>query len=43
MKQQNGGIPVNTCFPTQEPTSWADNHVAIRSIMGIGHDNEKPV
>ena len=40
MKQQNGGIPVNTCFPTQEPTSWADNHVAIRSIMGIGHDKE---
>jgi len=38
MKQQNGGYPVNTCFPTQTPTSWADNHVQITSIMSIGRD-----
>lgn len=36
MKSQNGGIPVNTCFPTNERTSWAENHVAISGIMGIG-------
>ncbi|GLC87112.1 Imm51 family immunity protein [Lysinibacillus piscis] len=36
MQKQNGGIPVNTCFPTVMPTSWAENHVAITGIMGIG-------
>jgi len=38
MKIQNGGIPTKTCYPTQTPTSWADNHVAITGIMGIGRD-----
>jgi len=37
MKQQNGGIPVNTCFPTTTPT-WGDNYAEISSIMGIGRD-----
>ncbi len=36
MKQQNGGIPFNTCFPTNTPTGWADDHIAITSIAGIG-------
>lgn len=36
MKNQNGGIPKNRVFPTQEKTSWADNHVAIAGIFGIG-------
>lgn len=38
MKQHNGGIPHNSCFPTQEPTSWSDDHVAIEGILGIGRD-----
>ncbi|MFC3799497.1 Imm51 family immunity protein [Cohnella sp. GCM10012308] len=38
MKLQNGGIPRNTCFPTKGPTSWADDHIAITAIMGIGRD-----
>lgn len=38
MKQHNGGIPVNTRFPTNEPTSWADDHIAITGIMGIGRE-----
>ena len=29
MKRHNGGIPVNTCCPTDEPTSWAEDHAAI--------------
>ena len=29
-------IPVNTCFPTDVPTSWAKDHVAITGIFGIG-------
>ncbi|WP_375562670.1 SMI1/KNR4 family protein [Bernardetia sp. OM2101] len=36
MKIQNGGTPKNTCFPTNKATSWADNHVAITGILGIG-------
>ena len=40
MKQHNGGIPVNTCFPTDEPTSWAEDHVAITGIMGIGNEKD---
>ena len=36
MKQHNGGIPFNTDFPTNEPTSWHEKHIAISGIMGIG-------
>lgn len=36
MKTQNGGIPVNRCFPCATRTSWAEDHVAITGIMGIG-------
>ena len=38
MKQHNGGIPVNTCYPCDEPTCWADDHVAITGIFGIGRE-----
>ncbi|WP_274310278.1 SMI1/KNR4 family protein [Solibacillus daqui] len=38
MKHQNGGVPKNTYFPTQEPTSWAEDHIAITGIMGIGRE-----
>ena len=36
MRTQNGGIPEKICFPTESPTSWAEDHVAITGIMGIG-------
>ncbi|MBF9219814.1 SMI1/KNR4 family protein [Hymenobacter ruricola] len=36
MRQRNGGVPRNTCFPTTTGTSWADDHVAISGICGIG-------
>lgn len=36
MRSQNGGLPKRTCFPTEASTSWADDHVAITGIMGIG-------
>jgi hypothetical protein len=36
MKLRNGVIPINTCFPTEEGTSWAIDHIAITGIMGIG-------
>ena len=38
MKQQNGGMPINSCFPTLEPTNWAPDHFEITGIMGIGRD-----
>jgi len=36
MRHQNGGLPKKTAFPTTEPTSWAEDHVAIHGILGIG-------
>lgn len=36
MKLHNGGIPRKCCFPTAVSTSWAEDHVAITGIMGIG-------
>lgn len=38
MKRHNGGVPANTCFPTDVPTSWAEDHVAITGIFGIGRE-----
>lgn len=38
MRVQNGGIPSRCRFPTTAPTSWADGHVAITGIFGIGRD-----
>lgn len=40
MKQHNGGYPNNTACPSECPTSWANDHVGINGIMGIGR--EKP-
>ena len=34
LENQNGGVPNNTNFPTQERTSWAEDHVAITGIFG---------
>lgn len=41
MKKHNGGVPFNTDFPTNEPTSWAPDHVAITGIMGIGKNKKR--
>ncbi|WP_326982112.1 SMI1/KNR4 family protein [Chryseobacterium sp. MYb264] len=38
MKIQNGGLVDKSCFPTTEHNSWADDHVAITGIMGIGRN-----
>ena len=38
MKQHNGGIPVNTCYPCDEPTCWAEDHVALTGIFSIGRE-----
>jgi hypothetical protein len=38
MKLHNGGIPTKACYLTKTQTSWAEDHVAISGIMGIGRD-----
>ncbi len=38
MKLHNGGIPFNTCHTTPEPTSWAEDHIEITGIFGIGRE-----
>ncbi len=41
MTFQNGGVPVNRCFPTATPTSWAEDHIAISGIYGIGWEKSR--
>ncbi len=36
LRSRNGGCPRRVCFPTATPTSWADDHVALSGIRGIG-------
>lgn len=43
MKLQNGGTPKKTCFPSSESTSWAEDHIAITGIMGIGRNKRYSV
>ncbi|AWB69126.1 SMI1/KNR4 family protein (plasmid) [Saccharobesus litoralis] len=38
MTNQNGGIPVNQCYPTDQRTSWAEDHVAISGIFALGSE-----
>lgn len=36
VQTRNGGAPKRTCYPTKTPTSWAEDHVQITGIRGIG-------
>lgn len=36
MRRHNGGTPHRCCFPTEEPTSWAEDHAAITGFLSIG-------
>lgn len=35
LRNQNGGIPTKTRHRTSQPTSWAEDHVAITGIYGL--------
>ncbi len=35
-RNQNGGIPDKTCHYAPNRTSWAEDHIAISNIKGIG-------
>ncbi len=36
LRSRNGGCPRKDCFPTTKPTSWADDHIALSGIRGVG-------
>ncbi|WP_246703385.1 MULTISPECIES: SMI1/KNR4 family protein [unclassified Rhizobium] len=36
MRQQNGGMPIRREHRVASPTSWANDHIAITGIFGIG-------
>jgi hypothetical protein len=36
LRQRNGGTLVRGCIPTDFPNSWAEDHVEINAILGIG-------
>ncbi len=38
MKVQNGGIPYKNSFPTNERTSWVEDHVAVTGFLSIGKE-----
>lgn len=38
MKKHNGGVPKRYCCPCETPTTWADDHIAIEGIYGIGRE-----
>ncbi|MCJ7934606.1 MAG: SMI1/KNR4 family protein [Chryseobacterium sp.] len=38
MRLHNGGLVNRGFFPTAESTSWAEDHIAIEGIMGIGRE-----
>jgi hypothetical protein len=40
MRLHNGGMPRNTCCPSPNRTTWAEDHVAVHGIMGIGREKQ---
>ncbi len=40
MKIHNGGVPAKNCFPTNTPTGWADDHIAISDFLSVGFDDD---
>ncbi|MBL7684957.1 MAG: SMI1/KNR4 family protein [Deltaproteobacteria bacterium] len=37
LRIQNGGIPKKNHYQTSQPTSWAQDHIAITGIFGLDH------
>jgi hypothetical protein len=38
LRQRNGGEPRRCCFPTTVRTYWAEDHICIRSLLGVGFE-----
>ncbi len=43
LKQQNGGYMKYNAHPSDVPTSWADDHVNVDHLFGIGTGKEKGI
>lgn len=39
LRVKNGGTPRQNCFPTHEPTGWAEDHIQIDVIHGLSGRN----
>jgi hypothetical protein len=39
LKEQNGGYIIYDSFPSTVPTSWAEDHIDVDHIMGIGEED----
>lgn len=40
MQSQNGGRVRRNCFPTNQSNNWAEDHIQIVGIFGLGRDKE---
>ncbi|MCI0640159.1 MAG: SMI1/KNR4 family protein [Gemmataceae bacterium] len=38
LRIRNGGYPRRDCFPTSQPNSWAEDHIQIQTVFGVGFD-----
>jgi hypothetical protein len=38
LRVRNGGYPRRRCYPTEVRTSWADDHVRIVTLFGVGFE-----
>jgi hypothetical protein len=38
LRVRNGGYLRRDCLPTANPTSWAEDHLRIESVWGVGFD-----
>jgi hypothetical protein len=39
IRERNGGVLRDTCYPTDFRTSWAADHFQVDVILGIGFEN----
>lgn len=39
LAERNGGTPQRRCLRTERPTSWARDHVQVRTLLGLGYDD----
>ena len=38
LRVRNGGFPRRCCFPTAVRTSWAEDHIQITTLFGVGFE-----
>ncbi|MGK3962802.1 SMI1/KNR4 family protein [Sorangium sp. So ce118] len=38
LRERNGGVPTRRCFRTIRRTSWAEDHIEVSTLLGVGFD-----